>query len=90
VDSHAATPAERDADTVAIELETRERVVRTGVIGLPLAGLAVAAWFAWGGSNTGGYAVVADWLSHVVTVALGSVRSTSSCSLATRAACVSA
>jgi stearoyl-CoA desaturase (delta-9 desaturase) len=45
-----ATPAERAADTVAIEHETRERVVRAGVIGLPLAGLAVAAWFAWGGA----------------------------------------
>jgi stearoyl-CoA desaturase (delta-9 desaturase) len=37
-------------DSVAIEHETRERIVRVGVIGLPLAALGVAGWLAWGGS----------------------------------------
>jgi stearoyl-CoA desaturase (delta-9 desaturase) len=45
-----ATPAGRAAELVPIEHETRERLVRTGVIGLPLAALAVGVWHAWGGS----------------------------------------
>jgi stearoyl-CoA desaturase (delta-9 desaturase) len=44
------TESGRPAETVPIEHETRERLVRTGVIGLPLAALAVAGWFAWGGT----------------------------------------
>ncbi|HEX8744030.1 MAG TPA: acyl-CoA desaturase [Thermoleophilaceae bacterium] len=36
-------------ETVPVEHETRERIVRVGVIGFPLAGLGVAAWLAWGG-----------------------------------------
>jgi len=40
----------RTADTVAIEHELRERMVRTGVIGLPLAGIVVAGWLSWGGT----------------------------------------
>jgi stearoyl-CoA desaturase (delta-9 desaturase) len=37
-------------DTVPVEHETRERVVRVGVIGLPMAALGAAAWLAWGGA----------------------------------------
>ncbi|MEA2353148.1 MAG: hypothetical protein QOJ14_1562 [Thermoleophilaceae bacterium] len=44
------TESGRPTETVPIEHETRERLVRTGVIGLPLAALAVAASFAWGGT----------------------------------------
>jgi stearoyl-CoA desaturase (delta-9 desaturase) len=40
----------RTADTVPIEHETRERLVRTGVIGLPLAAIGVAGWLSWGGT----------------------------------------
>jgi stearoyl-CoA desaturase (delta-9 desaturase) len=40
----------RTADTVPIEHETRERMVRSGVIGLPLAAVAVAGWLSWGGT----------------------------------------
>src|SRR3954454_22663151 len=40
----------RTADTVAIEHELRERIVRTGVIGLPVAAIAVAGWLSWGGT----------------------------------------
>ena len=36
-------------ETVPVEHETRERIVRVGVIGLPLAALGVAAWLSWGG-----------------------------------------
>jgi stearoyl-CoA desaturase (Delta-9 desaturase) len=36
-------------DTVPVEHETRERIVRVGVIGLPLLALGVAAWLTWGG-----------------------------------------
>jgi stearoyl-CoA desaturase (delta-9 desaturase) len=46
----AAIPAGRAADTVPITHETRERVVRVGVIGLPLVALGVAGWLAWGGT----------------------------------------
>jgi stearoyl-CoA desaturase (delta-9 desaturase) len=45
-----ARPAGRAAELVPIAHETRERLVRTGVIGLPLAALGVAVWHAWGGS----------------------------------------
>jgi stearoyl-CoA desaturase (delta-9 desaturase) len=45
-----AGPAGRAAELVPIAHETRERLVRTGVIGLPLAALGVAVWHAWGGS----------------------------------------
>ena len=37
-------------DSIPIEHETFERVVRTLVVGLPLAALAGAGWLAWGGS----------------------------------------
>jgi stearoyl-CoA desaturase (delta-9 desaturase) len=40
----------RTADTVVIEHELRERVVRTGVIGLPLLAIGAAGWLSWGGS----------------------------------------
>src|SRR2546423_14304208 len=40
----------RTPDTVPIEHETRERLVRIGVIGLPLAALVAAATLAWGGT----------------------------------------
>jgi stearoyl-CoA desaturase (delta-9 desaturase) len=55
IDSHgqsppAAAPSERPADTITVEHETRERVVRSGVIGLPFAALAAAGWLAWGGA----------------------------------------
>ena len=40
----------RTAELVPIEHETRERLVRTGVIGLPLAALVAAGWLAWGGT----------------------------------------
>ena len=36
-------------DTIPIENETSERVVRTIVVGLPLAAVGAAAWLAWGG-----------------------------------------
>jgi stearoyl-CoA desaturase (delta-9 desaturase) len=42
--------AARAAELVPIEHETRERLVRTGVIGVPLAALGVAGWLAWGGT----------------------------------------
>ena len=38
------------AETIPVEHETRERVVRVAVIGLPLVALGVAAWHAWGGA----------------------------------------
>jgi stearoyl-CoA desaturase (Delta-9 desaturase) len=38
------------SETVPVENETSERVVRTVVFGLPLAALAVGGWLAWGGS----------------------------------------
>jgi stearoyl-CoA desaturase (delta-9 desaturase) len=38
------------AETVAIEHETRERIVRAAVIALPIAAIASAGWLAWGGS----------------------------------------
>ena len=38
------------AESVPVEHETRERLVRVGVIGLPMAGLGVAAWLSWGGA----------------------------------------
>ena len=38
------------AESVPIEHETRERLVRVVVIGLPLAALGVAAWLSWGGA----------------------------------------
>jgi stearoyl-CoA desaturase (delta-9 desaturase) len=37
-------------DSIPIEHETSERVVRTLVVGLPLAALVGAGWLAWGGS----------------------------------------
>ena len=40
----------RTAETVPIEHELRERMVRTGVIGLPLAAIGVAGWLSWGGT----------------------------------------
>jgi stearoyl-CoA desaturase (delta-9 desaturase) len=46
----AANTAVRAAELVPIEHETRERVVRTGVIGVPLVALGMAGWLAWGGS----------------------------------------
>jgi stearoyl-CoA desaturase (delta-9 desaturase) len=38
----------RTAETVPIEHEMRERLVRTAVIGLPLAAIGVAGWLSWG------------------------------------------
>jgi stearoyl-CoA desaturase (delta-9 desaturase) len=38
------------AEKVPIEHETRERVVRTAIIALPLAAIGSAGWMAWGGS----------------------------------------
>jgi stearoyl-CoA desaturase (Delta-9 desaturase) len=38
------------ADVVPIEHETRERVVRSAIIAVPLAAIASAGWLAWGGS----------------------------------------
>src|SRR6202011_5676405 len=38
------------AEMVSIDHETRERIVRTGVMALPLAAIASAGWLAWGGS----------------------------------------
>jgi fatty acid desaturase len=42
--------AGRTAETVPIEHETRERLVRTGIIGVPVVALGCAGWLAWGGS----------------------------------------
>src|SRR2546421_7633562 len=38
------------ADVVPIEHETRERLVRSAVVAVPLAALVCAGWLAWGGS----------------------------------------
>ena len=38
------------AESVPVEHETRERLVRVGVIGLPMAALGLAAWLSWGGA----------------------------------------
>jgi stearoyl-CoA desaturase (Delta-9 desaturase) len=38
------------AETVPVEHETSERVVRTLILGIPPAALLVAAWLAWGGT----------------------------------------
>jgi stearoyl-CoA desaturase (delta-9 desaturase) len=47
----AAAPARPGvAETVPIEHETRERLVRTLIVALPLAAIASAGWLAWGGS----------------------------------------
>ena len=43
-------PARPVADVVPIANETRERVVRAAIIGVPLAAIASAGWLAWGGS----------------------------------------
>lgn len=40
----------RMAETVPIEHETRERIVRAVVVGLPLLALGAAGWTAWGGA----------------------------------------
>jgi hypothetical protein len=40
-------------------------------IGIALTLSDLMAWFAWGGSDTSGYVVVADWLARAVTVLLG-------------------
>ena len=45
-----ATPLEHAAETVPIEHETSDRVVRTIVVGLPMAALGCAGWLAWGGT----------------------------------------
>src|ERR1044072_6648724 len=37
-------------DTVPVEKEPPQRIVRTMVFGLPLAALVVGGWLAWGGS----------------------------------------
>ena len=38
------------ADTIPIEHETSERLVRTMVVGVPVAALIVGGWLAWGGT----------------------------------------
>jgi stearoyl-CoA desaturase (delta-9 desaturase) len=38
------------AESVPVQHETRERLVRVGVIGLPMAALGLAAWLTWGGA----------------------------------------
>jgi stearoyl-CoA desaturase (delta-9 desaturase) len=45
-----AARAKRPPDQVPIEHEMRERLVRTGVIGVPVVALGCAGWLAWGGS----------------------------------------
>jgi len=44
------TAPEAVPDSIPIEHETSERVVRTLVVGLPLAALVAAGWMAWGGT----------------------------------------
>ena len=44
-----AAPRDPVAETVPIENETSERVVRTLVVGVPPAALALGGWLAWGG-----------------------------------------
>jgi stearoyl-CoA desaturase (delta-9 desaturase) len=46
----ATAPSRGAADTVPIEHESFDRVVRTLVFGVPPLALAVAAWLAWGGT----------------------------------------
>ena len=46
----ATAPGRGAAETVPIEHETFDRVVRTLVFGIPPAALAVAGWLAWGGT----------------------------------------
>jgi stearoyl-CoA desaturase (Delta-9 desaturase) len=43
-------PTRPVAEVVPIANETRERVVRAAIIGVPLAAIASAGWLAWGGS----------------------------------------
>ncbi|HEX5909749.1 MAG TPA: acyl-CoA desaturase, partial [Thermoleophilaceae bacterium] len=43
-------PAPKAPETVPIEHETTERVVRTVVLALPLAALVAGGWLAWGGA----------------------------------------
>ena len=45
----ATAPRASVAETVPIDHETSERVVRTLVVGVPPAALALGAWLAWGG-----------------------------------------
>ena len=47
---HPTIEGPREADVLPIEHETRERVVRALVIGVPLAALGLAGWLAWGGT----------------------------------------
>ena len=46
----ATAPSRGAAETVPIEHETFDRVVRTLVFGVPPVALAVAGWLAWGGT----------------------------------------
>ena len=46
----ATVPSRGAAETVPIEHETLDRVVRTLVFGVPPVALAVAGWLAWGGT----------------------------------------
>jgi stearoyl-CoA desaturase (delta-9 desaturase) len=46
----AASSASMAGHTVPVRHETRERIVRVGVIGIPIAALGAAGWLAWGGS----------------------------------------
>ena len=46
----ATAPSRVAADTVPIEHESFDRVVRTVVFGVPPVALLVAAWLAWGGT----------------------------------------
>jgi stearoyl-CoA desaturase (delta-9 desaturase) len=48
--SSSHTAVRGPADTVPIENETSERVVRAMVFAVPLAALVVAGWMAWGGA----------------------------------------
>lgn len=47
---HSTIKTPGEADVLPIEHETRERVVRALVIGVPFAALGFAGWLAWGGS----------------------------------------
>jgi stearoyl-CoA desaturase (Delta-9 desaturase) len=50
VAARAAPPARGVAEMVSIEHETSERVVRTMVVAVPAAALALGGWLAWGGA----------------------------------------
>ena len=46
----STSAASTQPDSVAIDHETRERIVRAAIVGIPVLALGYAAWTAWGGT----------------------------------------